>query len=559
MDLKILLEFKNKGINAYEFKNPIEIIECNQFDQVLEKLEILESYVRIGKILAGFISFEFGYYFFPKLNFQKKSKFPLFVFGVYDEFVEENRKEKKNSSFQILNFVSEIDFETYKKSILNIKSNIENGETYEVNFTYKNFFNFYGDAKSFYEELKKNQRTDYSSYIEYEDYKILSLSPELFFEIENGKMKTKPMKGTTKNNEILNEKLISENHIIVDLLRNDLGKISKLGSVKLNSILKKEEFKTLNQFTSEIESELKENLSFLEIMSAIFPGGSITGAPKQKTLEIILNEENSEREIYTGAIGFYSKNFSKFSLAIRTIQIENEKAKMGIGSGIVYDSNPEEEFEECSLKTKFLLKSTDFEIFETILFKRNTFYFLKEHLIRFKNSSEILGFEFNENDFYSKLQNLNLKSNSRVRISLNRKNELNFQSSQVDKKIRTGKIKLAEVKLNSRNLFQYHKTSIRKIYNQYRNKANEKNFTDYIFLNEKEEITEGTIYNLFIKLNGEFYTPNIHSGILNGIYRQKLIDRKILLEKKLFLEDLKSAEKIYLCNSVRGIIRVELV
>lgn len=569
------------------FQKPADILEAYTLSDLENALNQIEEYLKMGYYLAGYISYEAGYLFERQFQeaFQSiKFPFPLIWFGVYPRenvltFSHNVSLERQDlSSFTINQMNTTISRTDYIEKVERILAYIRNGHTYQVNFTLKTEFDFLGDAFDLYESLKINQPVSYSAFINDGKRKILSLSPELFLKIKNGIITARPMKGTVNRGKSeldehnvkaefsKNEKIKSENSIIVDLIRNDLGKIAKLGSVSVPKLLKIEEYKTLFQMTSTVQAKLKPNLSFLEILKAMFPGGSVTGAPKKRTMEIIRELETNYRGVYTGAIGFLNSEEAIFNLPIRTVVLEDGKGIIGIGSGIIADSNPEEEFDECLLKQKFLLQTIIFKLIETILFRRNTFYSLDLHLKRLQKSATFFGFNFDleniKNELY-KYRDGNLKKNSfsqsyKIRIVLARDGSVEIEHSFVKVNKEVGKIKFCPERISSLNLFQNHKTTLRDFYNQNYKKAQELNLTDYIYLNEKEEVTEGSIYNVFIKQGKDYFTPPLASGALAGVMREYLINKNILKEKTLTTEDLRNADKIFLCNSVRGIMRVIL-
>ena len=564
MDNKFIIELEFAK-QFFTFEKPLKIISSYTFSDIETCLAEIEIYKKLGKYIAGFFSYEHGYFFEPSFyeKFQSVNfKFPLLYFGVYETYSSKPLNNEDSNNFSIKDLTQSIDFAEYEKSFLHIKEKIKLGETYQVNFTFSNHFNFSGSAYSFYQELKRNQIGNYSGFLETDSLKIISASPELFFEIKNSSIQCKPMKGTLEKGDFqIDPKIKSENHIIVDLIRNDLGKISKLGTVQVNSLLELEKYDTLNQITSTIGSELKEDLTVLELLRALIPAGSITGAPKKRTMEIILEEEADFREIYTGGIGFFSKHHSVFSIPIRTVQLENGMGTLGIGSGIIFDSDAKKEWEESNLKMRFFLKSIPISIFESILFKNKKIYFLIEHIARLKKSALYFGFRWNEEELKNHLAKISLEESfdSKLKLSLNRKNEFSIQSVPLGKKFHTiQEMKIAETKTNSKDIFYYHKTSLRDIYDAYREKAVAEKCFEYIFFNEKDELTEGSISNIFILIDKVYYTPSVESGILAGVYRNKLLKRNGFKERKLYISDLENAKEIFLCNSVRGIVRVRL-
>ena len=243
----------------------------------------------------------------------------------------------------------------------------------------------------------------YGAFCKFKDHLVVSLSPELFFKRDGDKIISIPMKGTIKRGRDAQEdreniiqlkgslKDRAENLMIVDLIRDDLGRVSKGNSIKISELLKVRKYDTLFQMTSQVSGTLKKGIAYTDIFRSIFPGGSVTGVPKKKTIEIIKGLEPSLRGVYCGALGFIAKkNEAVFNLPIRTVSIFGNNAQMGVGSGIVYDSSPIKEFKECSLKADFLTKANyNFKLIETILWDSG-FKFLREHLNRIRASAGIL-------------------------------------------------------------------------------------------------------------------------------------------------------------------------
>ena len=577
---------KEEDFRNILFLNPVELLIAYTLAEVEIVLKRVEFYTNQGYYLAGYIGYEAGYLFetyFRRIYEKERFNFPLVWFGVYKNPVIQNASapsaynfSKKDFSIEKLSFA--FSEKIYKKKIETILEHIRCGETYQVNFTFPLHFTVNGDLPSFYNALKFTQKVSYSAIINDGSKMLLSFSPELFFKREKDNILMRPMKGTIQrgNSRLDDEikirefksdsKIKAENSMIVDLIRNDLSKVSEIGSVKVERLLEVEEYETLFQMRSTVKSKLKKKLSYFELFRAIFPGGSITGAPKFKTMQIIRDLESSQRGVYTGAIGFISKDESIFNIAIRTIEIQNNVGKMGIGSGIVWDSIPENEYKECLLKQRFLQNTMHFELIESILLKNGIFYFLNLHLIRLESSASFFGFLFDREKILRSLDFLKLELESekkisrfKVRLLLSRSGEIHLEHSSITKtKKEVGKIAINHKKIDSENIFQIHKTTNRLFYTTEYKKALDKNLKDYVFLNEKNEIVETSIYNLFIKSNGNYFTPPISSGALPGVMREYLIRKGKIKEKTLTIPDLESAEKIYICNSVRGIMRVIL-
>ncbi len=488
----------------------------------------------------------------------------------------ESFNEYDDQVYIIKNIESNIEKNEYVKDINYIREAISNGETYQVNYTFKTKFQFDGNTEKLFYDLCMKQSVSYSAFIRFDDWDILSLSPELFFRRNKDKLIVKPMKGTIKrgvNNEddevksceLYNSiKNRAENVMIVDLLRNDIGKISKIGSVKVSKLYEIEKYETLFQMTSTIESQLKYDTSWTKLIASIFPSGSVTGAPKINTMRIIDKLEKEPRGIYTGSIGYISpNNCGIFNVAIRTVVINKAEkyGEMGIGSGIVYDSSAEAEFDECILKANFLTsRYVDFQLIETMLLQDNKYYLLDLHLRRLKESSEYFGFQYDEEKIITTLNDNCSDGKYRIRLLLSKDGEITVTKSRLDDIGSDPKIvTFSDIKTDPDNIFYYHKTTNRNIYDQELKKAREEGYFDILFINDRYEVTEGAISDIVIKDEDIYYTPPVRSGLLNGVFRQHLFESNFPIEEKVLKrEDILNAKKIYLINSVRGMMEVTL-
>lgn len=499
--------------------------------------------------------------------------------NLFKEFI----LSKDTIKYNIKDIKPNISKKEYIKNIKKIKKEIEEGNTYQVNYTFKHKFKFSGDPLKLFYDLSFKQSVPYASIINFKNFYILSFSPELFFKKQKNKIYTKPMKGTISRGKNLEEdeenkqklkksiKDKAENIMIVDLLRNDLAKVSSIGTVEVKNLFNIEKFETLFQMTSEIICKLKNKIDWYTIFQNLFPSGSVTGAPKINTMDIIKKIEKEPRFIYTGSIGhILPKNKAKFNVAIRTLLLNTKKHKgeMGIGSGIVYDSDANKEYNECLLKSKFLTdKKTNFSLIETILLENTEYFLLELHLDRLKKSAQYFNYLFKESyirkklDSFRKKMQKNKKFKIRLMLKQNGQIKIDYYEIQNIKKNKTLKIKFSKITTNSNNIFYYHKTTNRKIYDNEFKKAQQEGFFDVIFTNKKNEITEGAISNIVIKKNNTYFTPAIKSGLLNGVYRQYLLNKKDfpLEEKILFKKDIYNAEKIYIINSVRKMVEVNLI
>jgi para-aminobenzoate synthetase/4-amino-4-deoxychorismate lyase len=522
------------------FNNPIKIIEATTKDQMEFAFKEIEKY-RTSKYLVGFISYDFDYMYFE-------------VFEKYEEY----KPQKVDKPFGIIAkpMISKLD---YFENIEKIKQYISEGVTYEVNYTYPYEIQTNLTDIELYDKLLERQKTPYNAFLQNSKFTILSFSPELFFKIKENKILTKPMKGTVsrgeneeddlKNKEFLynDVKNRAENVMIVDLLRNDLGRIAETSTVNVDKLFEIETHSTLFQMTSEISAQIRKNTSLFEIFNAIFPCGSITGAPKVSTMKVIKEIETFNRGVYCGAIGFISPDEVLFSVPIRILQTKSEKTNgkskkfiYNVGGAIVWDSTASDEWEETIIKKKFL--ETEFSLIETF----NSHH--SKHIERMKTSAKDLGFVWNE-----ELEKLKFKDGELYRLTLERTGEYSIEKPVLKPRLaaKDGKnyIKIGSI-VNTSNPFLYHKTTVRE--------QMPMDVYDEIRINELGQITEGTFTNIGAQFGNVIYTPPVKCGLLNGILRQIKLEKGEICEKVLYLEDLKKADKIWCFNSVRGFVEVNL-
>lgn len=571
---------------SIHFKTPFETIKAKNKTEFLDQLSQIDLLLAKGYKGYGTINYEAGYLLEDRLNpLFKESENPIMEFHFFEndqiEYftasgIEYNGVDKilKERRFRINNFQINTGKEEYINNIERIRNFIKEGDTYQVNYTVKGKFEFTGDIKSLFLNLIFNQSAEYSSLIHAKDKFIISISPELFFSADGKNITAKPMKGTSgrgltfdedklKTSDLRNSKKDrAENVMILDLLRNDLGKISHFNSVRPSGQFNIDKFETLFQMTSTVNAELRNN-QFSEIIKNIFPCGSITGAPKIRTMRIISELEKEERGIYTGGIGVIEKNSYKFNVPIRTIKILNNKlSEVGIGSGVVWDSDPEEEYKETLLKSNFLTSPEKyFEIFESILIENRRPFLIDEHLNRMKDAADYFLFNFDIEETRFKINEFiaALKDDIKykLKVELDKWGKIKISSSEVSLSEVGIKVLISDKMISTTNKFQYFKTSNRIVYDDELNECKGKGFSEVIFLNEKNEIAEGSITNIFILKNNEWLTPNVSSGILSGVYRNYFIKKnKNSRECSISINDLKSADRIILVNSIRREITV---
>ncbi|MFC1650650.1 aminodeoxychorismate synthase component I [Candidatus Latescibacterota bacterium] len=565
------------------FENPLRMLVANSIDEVLPCLQELEESVYTqGLYAAGFLSYEAAPAFDDALSAKSPDAFPLLWFGIYSQpEIIENSPFSKSSSYSFGELIPSISKEKYVNTFDRIKKLIAAGDTYQVNYTYRLNTTFKGDSYALFQNLITAQQDGYSAYIDTGRYIICSASPELFFRLDAKRLISRPMKGTAARGRSIaedksqadwlfnSEKNRAENIMIVDMIRNDMGRIADIGSVEVSSLFDIERYPTLFQMTSTVTSSTGATIS--EILAALYPCASITGAPKARTMEIISDIETTPRRIYTGSIGFVAPDrTAQFNVAIRTVLIDTvtEHAEYGLGGGIVWDSDSLDEFEECQVKARILKREmSDFSLLETILWTPEDGYFLLDyHLGRLADSAEYFGYNV---DIYRINEKLETAAKSfsgkysgkvnqqKVRLLVSKDGDITIESMPLDVtenpekpgKPEAVRLKLSHEPVDSSSIFLFHKTTNRDVYNSAKASCGE--CDDVLLFNERGEITESCIANVILKLNGELVTPPVECGLLAGTYRAWLLDKGEVKEKIISIDELKNVKEIYIANSVR--------
>ncbi len=592
----VLLESSKPDASEHEsllFYNPLTILKLTSGDNPQDFFEAAADFQNQGYYLAGYVAYETGYALLG-LGDTPPLDYPLAWLGVYREplrFDHLSGAIKGNDDLAIgtkwvLNptiaklqsLQLEISKAAYLAQLKRIHAYLGAGDSYQINFTSAYSFELEGSPLALYRRLKAAQRVSYGAYLNCSEFDIACLSPELFFRLEHSQITTKPMKGTIHRGKTLaedkklikqlsqDEKSRAENIMIVDLLRNDLGRICQTGSIKVPKLFEVERYDSLLQMTSTVTGRLETKNKLSEIFSSLFPCGSVTGAPKRRSMEIIRELEARPRGVYTGAIGYLApEGKAVFNVAIRTLLIRQQQGAMGVGSGIVYDSQAAAEYAECQLKARFLTESAaPFEIFETLRHKAG-YHLLEKHLARLRRSAEYFNYPLD----YDKLQQLLKQAEQafdrsqayriKIRLFADGEIKLEHQPFYPQSPGQTLLAGLSKIRSNSQDRFLYHKTSRRHLYDRAAQKANKARLADLLFFNEREELTEGAISNVFIEREGQLLTPSLSCGLLPGVLRQELLDRAKAHEAVLYLKDLKHADAVYLGNSLRGLRCVELL
>ena len=533
-------------------------------------MQYLEGAVRTnGWYAAGFVSYEASRAFDPALGGKAAGDFPLLWFGLYPEPDSIDLPSPDYEKFSIGERNPSVGEDEYRAAIAKIKKHIQCGDTYQVNYTLQLRLTFSGDPWHLFLAMVRAQSPGYSAWIDTGRYCVCSASPELFFSLQEERLICKPMKGTVgrgrtrSEDESLaswlhnSEKNRAENLMIVDMVRNDLGRIADTGTVEVERLFEVERHPTLWQMTSTVRASTRKTMA--DVFRAIFPCASITGAPKIRTTHIIAELEKTPRNLYTGCIGFMEPGLhAQFNVAIRTAVVDRTTgiAEYGTGGGIVWDSSSGEEYVEAILKSRVLdEKMPDFALLETLLWDPvEEFYLLQYHLNRISDSAAYFGFPF-EMERISQALRLEVASlpqrRHKVRLLLYGNGAIEIQSSVLtgEDTARVARVALAREPVNSANRFLYHKTTLRETYDNARKDFPE--CDDVLLWNERGEITESCISNIVLEIEGDLVTPPVSSGLLNGVLRALLLEKGIIKERVLKMNDLTICRKLYLINSVR--------
>jgi para-aminobenzoate synthetase/4-amino-4-deoxychorismate lyase len=581
--------FSLENRRSFLFLDPVAVFTASQLDEIPALFRQIESALDAGLYVAGYVGYECGYHFQEIEVDLSPSSTPLAWFGAYrspqiwdhalgsalDEFSQDRPSTtlsgKPDEVLAGLHGDLRLTMEKseYCARIERIQRYLRAGDTYQVNFTDSVEGRLQSTVAAAFSTLSLRQPVSHGALLRAGALEVLSFSPELFFKVAGDRIVTRPMKGTMPRGLDLaedaaaalrlqnDEKNRAEHVMIVDLLRNDLGRICEMGSVGVEDLFSVEKYRTLLQMTSTVSGTLRPKLSFYEIFKSLFPCGSITGAPKIRTMQIIRELEDRPRGVYTGAIGYIAPDRSStFSVAIRTLVVEDGQARMGVGGGIVADSRPMEEYRECLLKASFL-SQPPFQLIETMRWEGG-FAFLSEHLDRMEQSAAYFEIPFERKAILSriaeKVQRFVRGQLLRVRILLDSVGEMNLTATPLLHVSSTVRVCLSPERTASDDVFLRHKTTGRERYDRLYAEACAEGFDDVLFLNERDELTEGAISNLFVLKEGRMLTPALNCGVLPGIFRRHLLQTDPTAEERvLTLRDLECAESVLLGNSVRGL------
>ncbi len=583
----VLLEDSRHGASAgpsWLFTDPVWCETALDGD-VPAALARLQNAVDDGNWAAGFLAYEAGLALEARLSAKNQPTNTMMWFGVFSarqhitaQALNDFWAAPKSTAelFEPLHIqLQNIDAQSYAAKADKILEFIRAGDIYQANLTFQAEISTRLDPLELYRRIRASQRVPYAALVHQGNNKwAISFSPELFFAVESDKIITRPMKGTIRRAPLPIEdhaqamtlqtdaKNRAENLMIVDLLRNDLSRICIPGSVNVTDLYKIETLPTVHSMTSTIAGVLKPDTSIADAIAALFPCGSITGAPKIRAMEIIHDMEHTPRGIYCGSIGYFGQKSACLSVAIRTLikSATSDLWALGLGAGIVADSIPHDEWSECLLKGRFLSEPMPaFDLFETLKWTPDAgFADLEAHLERLEQSAAYWQFKINVEEIHAAATEFSqlFSAPMRVRVVLSQSGLISWQAQKMEPQFALPvQVVLAPTIMNSKNPFLFHKTTHRAFYDDMRRQcANETGSFECIFRNEKNEITEGSFTSLFIKKEGKIKTPALACGLLPSILRQKLLQSGFCTEAIVSLEDIRSADALYIGNSVRGLI-----
>ncbi|HEX9955306.1 MAG TPA: aminodeoxychorismate synthase component I [Allosphingosinicella sp.] len=560
----MLLDFPG-GTRLY--RGAREVVEARAPEEVAPALERLR-----GAHAAGFLSYEAGHPLERKLAADARAASagepPLLWLGLFDRWEPVALEEVLPAPEGAWAGPPKplIERADYLEQAERVREHILAGDVYQINLTFQAEVATAGHPLGLYAGLKARARAPWGAVVFTGAYWILSLSPELFFTLDaGGAVTARPMKGTAPaggDPEALRSdpKQRAENLMIVDLIRNDLSRVSKPGTVKVPELFAVETYPTVQQMTSTVTAELEEGVGPVELLRATFPCGSVTGAPKIRAMELIGGLERAPRGVYTGSVGTVDPDgAAAFNVAIRTLTMRDGEsvARMGLGSAIVADSRAADEWRECLAKGAFVEDRRSFDLFETMRFDpEEGLPDLERHLARMKRSADALGFAFDRHDARNELQaaTFPLRSPRKLRLMLSPSGAIAIEVRAMPEEAEEPvAVKLVPLPVEPSDFRLRHKTSDRRFYDAAREAAGA---FEVVFEDGQGFLTEGSFTSLFVERDGVLVTPPLARGLLPGILRERLIEEGQAVEAELRAEDF--AGTFFIGNALRGLIEARL-
>ncbi len=569
------------------FAQPVAMHVATRAGDVAAVLEAVSWASLKGHWCVGFVAHEAAPAFDAALVVQQTTDQPLAWFaefvapasiGSVNEAQDAAPSASAGATYELGDWQSDIDHLAFRDKVESIRADIREGRFYQVNLTTRLAAGFSGDALAFYRALQSAQPNGYHAFIDTGDAQLLSVSPELFFTLHDGKVTTQPMKGTAPRGDTAeaderiawalthSDKERAENLMIVDLLRNDLSRIARPDSVEVTALFALQALPSVWQMTSTIDATLREGLGLADVFRALFPCGSVTGAPKVEAMHAIRDLETAPRGAYCGAIGYVAPAVDGqvracFNVGIRSVWIERGQALCGVGGGITWDSTVEGEWDEVIYKSRFVKRaSRPFELLETLRLAEGVFALQERHLDRMENSARHFRFCFVREQVSGELDRLrrqHARGVWRARLLLDRNGAVRSEAVALDETPMRAGFRLADAPIAGADEFLLHKTTRREIYEQHA-PSGQAAF-DTLLWNERGELTEFTRANLVMELEGILWTPPVSCGLLNGTLRDELVAWGVLQERVLTMADLARATGVWWLNGLRGWVEMHPV
>ncbi|HEX8964594.1 MAG TPA: aminodeoxychorismate synthase component I [Rhodocyclaceae bacterium] len=554
------------------FPRAAEVLEARRIEDVRSVVAAAERLARQGRWVVGFVAYEAAPAFDPAFATRPPhASFPLAAFAAYDAPGDAGAPPTGSCACGV--WAMETPRPDVESDIEAIRRGIAAGDYYQVNLTARLRADFQGSGLALFESLRAAQPDGYGAWLDGGAWQVASVSPELFFDWRpDGLLTTRPMKGTAPRHaepqadagaaQSLreSEKERAENLMIVDLLRNDLARVAAIGSVAVPALFAVEALPTAWQMTSTVQCRTRPGIGLADVFGALFPCGSVTGAPKVAAMKTIAALERSPRGVYCGAIGVLRPGgHATFSVAIRTVALaaRSGRAECGIGSGIVLDSRAEAEYAEWLVKRRFLLRATaGFDLLETLRLDGGAFWLRERHLQRLRASAAHFGFAWDAGRIEAALDAEAARHGEgtwRVRLRVDRDGAPRTEAFALEALAEPLRYALAAMPVDSGDEFLAHKTTRRSVYETH---APPPGAFDTLLWNERGEVTEFTRGNVVVELDGRRVTPPLSCGLLAGVLRAELLARGEIAEGVVRVEDLPRAAGIWFINSVRGMLRM---
>ena len=569
--------------DSFRLVGPVGVVEALRPDEVPGAIAAAESAAARGSWVAGFVAYEAAPGLDPALRVRRRgaddafARLPLAWFAMFEQRERTVLPEPRDDGVEATTdrWRPSIGRDSYDAAIARIREHIAAGDTYQVNHTLRLRSRVEGDERGLYRDLCYAQRGAYAGYLNLGRYRVLSASPELFFRIDDGRITTKPMKGTARRGRWPAEddavaaglrgsvKDRAENAMIVDMLRNDMGRVARTGSVTWSDVFDLERYETVWQLTSTVSADLVPTATLAEVFCALFPCGSVTGAPKVRTMQIIAELEDSPRGVYCGAVGFLAPPGSgmpaaRFNVPIRTVMLDTETrtAEYGVGGGITWDSNAEGEYDETIAKARVLTaRRPRFELYETLRHDPGEgFRHLDRHLARLRASSAYFGFTFDEAAVMEAARHAASRfpdRPARVRVSVDRRGAVDAGATALVSSPEPVRVAIdRDHPVDRTDPMLFHKTSLRSVYDEAR--ARHPDADDVLLVNDRGEVTESTIANVAVSISGRWITPPLDAGLLPGVGREVALEEGWLEEATIRVDDLERTDAMELVSDVRG-------